>query len=297
MSYVRRKIDATITLGSGDFGEGSGGANTVKLSGLRISAQIEVTGAPGFNSAEISIWGMTPKQMNAVTRLGKPLQFFRNNTIALQAGDDDAGMATIFNGTIQTAFQDFNAAPLTPIHITAQSGLIDANRPVDPLSYPGTTDAATVAQTIAQSMQPALSLENGGVDVKLASPYFPGTPRAQLTALAQAANFNWVIDDTRNVLAIWPKDKKRGGEVPSIDKDSGLIGYPAYSDRGIEIRTLFRTGLTFGGAIQLKTAIEPANGEWVIYSIYHDLESEMPDGKWETVLGCYRQADAIGSGQ
>lgn len=307
MSLIRRRIDVTITLGQGDFGEmasapadgsatPSGAANTVTLQGLRVSAQITVAGAPGFNTAEITIWGMPPKQMNAVSRLGKPLQFFRNNTIALAAGDDDSGMAVVFNGVIQTAYQDLNQAPQAPIYITAMAGLISANRPVDPLSYPDQADAATVATTIAGNMQPPLQLENNGVSVQLSNPYFPGTARAQLDALAKAANFDWVIDDVKNVLAIWPKGGKRGGMAPEISADSGMIGYPTYSDRGIEVRTIFRTGLAFGSEIQVKSkALPGVTGAWVIYSLSHDLESEMPDGKWETVIGAYLPTDAIGT--
>jgi hypothetical protein len=284
MSYIRRRIDVTVTLGKGDFGVA--GQNTVTLKGLRVSANIQKAGDPGFDTASVRLWGLTASQMNTITTLGKPLQFFRDNTITLEAGDEN-GVAVVFTGTIQSAYQDFSAAPDASINIVAFTGLLDANAPIKPTSFPGAADVAVIMSGLAQQMVPKRSFENSGVRVTLASPYFPGTARAQIEACAKAANIYW--HDDGQVLAIWPKDGKRGGLVPVISPESGLVGYPQYTSAGVAVKALYMPGIIYGGEIQLKSSITPANGSYLVNRITYELESEMPDGgAWFMELEGYR---------
>lgn len=290
MSFVRRRLDVTITLGEGNFGES--GQNTVTLTGLRVSTTIVKAGDPGFDTAQVRLWGLTLSQMNAITTLGKPLQFFRNNTITLSAGDA-SGVAVVFTGTIQSAYQDFTGAPDSSINIIAFVGLLDANKPVTPTSFQGPADVGVIMSGLAVQMTPPLAFENNGVQVTLNSPYFPGTPRAQVEACAKAANVYWAIDGT--VLAIWPKDGHRGGLIPLISPETGLVGYPQWTQNGVLLKTLYNPGIVYGAQIELKSSITPANGKWIVNKITYELESEMPDGgAWFSDLEAYRFENVAG---
>jgi hypothetical protein len=280
MSFVRRKIRVIISLGQGNFG-GSGGQNTVTLDGYRVSANIVKAATPGFDWADVRIFGMTPDQMNSASRLGVPISLIRNNTIQLYAGDDDAGLALVFTGTIQNAAQNFQDAPDVNLTIGAQGGGVSARAPVPPISVKGSADVAAMMTTIAASMQPPLTFENNGVQATLSNPYLPGTATDQMHALAEAGNFYAQIDSETNVLAIWPKSGTRGGQIPLISATTGMIGVPSFADLGINVRSLFFPGVRLGSQVQVKSdAVPNASKTWRVNALTYDLESETPGGAW-----------------
>lgn len=280
MSYVRRLINVTFALGTGDFG--NGGFNTLTFEGLRITAEITKSGGVSMSSAALRIFGMSLADMNQVSTLGKPLVGVRNNRVTVQAGDDQTGVATVFIGTIQEAWVDMGDSANPALVVQAFSGLEDQLKPVVPKSFTGSASVSVIMAGLAQDM--GLAFEDSGVDVVLQRPYFPGTARMQAEACAKAAGINWTIDE--GTLAIWPAGSSRGGQIPLISPGTGLVGYPAHTQNGVVITTLFNPSITFGGRVQLESLLTPANGTWTVFAVSHTLESEMPDGDWFTRLEC-----------
>ena len=277
--FIDREITAVISLGTGDFGEA--GKNTVTLEGYRITAGITKGGLPSLDTANISIFGLSKSLMNQLTRLGKPLAWPRDNTITLTAGDAESGMSHIFSGTIINSYSDFEGMPDVSLNLVASSGLLALAKPVTPLSFAAGVDVATIASRIAESM--GKSFMNSGVTQRLNGPvYLPGTAVDQLRKLKDTANIDADMNGgpTGETLEIWPVNKPRGSLIPNISKDSGLIGYPRYSDMGIGIRAIYRPGWVYAGRFNLETEIAPAAGTWQIISLVYDLESKTPGGAW-----------------
>lgn len=280
----KRRLDVIVQLGRGSFGEG--GQDQAELTGLRVSANIVKGADPTFDSGQLRIWGLTPSLMNALSTLGKPFLTNRVNTVILLAGDDRAGVSKVYEGTIQEAFQDASG-PEMALNITTNVGLVSATKPIPPVSYPTSVAAATVAANIAAQMTPAVAFENNGVTTVLPPSYFPGTALDQLRRLKAAANIEASIDS--GVLAIWPKGGVRGGLIPKIGPDTGLVGYPRFSGSGlVSLTTLFQPGLRLGGQFDLATSIGPAAGRYASNALSYDIESEMPGGKWFANLTAYR---------
>jgi len=283
MSYVQRLIDLTISFGTGSYGSGT--FENVKLSGLRVSATIEKTGIPGFSTAVVRVYGMTRSLMNRLSTLGRPAIYTRTNQILLEAGDV-SGKVVVFQGIIQDAWADMQAAPEVFCNIVAFVGLQDQMKPVPPTSFPGNPDAAVIMSGLASQM--GYTFENSGVSVILAQPYFPGTARMQAVACARAANIEMFIDDTNQTLAIWPKGSSRNGQIPLISKETGMVGYPAYSGgQQMRVATLYNPAIRFDGQVKVQSSITPANGGWTVNKITHRLDSMMPDGDWFTDLEGY----------
>lgn len=285
MSFVQRKIDLSFRLGLGSFGDS--GFNTVTASGLRVSSTISKAGAVGMHTASIRAYGLKTDIANQISTLGKILTAGRNNTVTLSAGDDQSGMSVAFIGTIDEAWSDYTNAPDASVVISAHTGLLDALRPIAPSSYPSGADVANVISSLAQQM--GYAFENNGVNVILSCPYFSGTGRQQAYAAARAANVNIAFDDAPNAtptIAIWPQDGSRGGAAPLISPDTGMMGYPTWVQNGVVVKTLFNPNLLSGGQVQIKSSIPNANGTWQIYNLEHTLESEKPDGRWDSVVSC-----------
>jgi len=289
MTFIVRKIRLTFILGTGSFGET--GRNTVTVEGLRVQAHIIKTGATAMGEAQLRIHGLTPTLLNALTSIYTVTQLQRRNTIIVEAGDDVVGVRKVFEGGITVAQADLNQQPDSVLNIIAHAGLIFCVQPksegVDAFigytSYPAPATVDTILSAMAPQM--GLRFENNGVDKTLDTPYFKGAIREQVLAVIAAASCEWNNGDD-GVLAIWPKGGHRAKivDVPIISPETGMIGYPAYSNLGLMVRTLFNPNIVFGGQIEVKSSIPQANYRWNVYGLSYQLESETPGGAWLTEI-------------
>lgn len=237
-----------------------------------------------MGTLSMDVFGMTLSMMNQLSTLGFVITQVRRNTVLLEAGDDQNGMATVFIGTITNAYMGGDAAPDVPFRVEAHTGLIEAVSTSPPKSYSGATDVAVVMSSLATQM--GLTFENSGVSVMLSDPYLYGSPRNQAMSAAKAANINWIIDNGK--LAIWNKGQARGGEIPLISPTTGMVGYPAFTSKGIQVKCLFNPSIGYGGKIKVESQLEPASGEWVVFSLAYKLDSQVPNGSWFTTIGAAR---------
>jgi hypothetical protein len=298
-SFIRREIDLKFTLDgtSGTFN--SSGANTVTLTGLRVSASIVFQQGPAFGELDMRVFGAPLDVMNKLTILQNAFNKGVNNTVDVIAGDADNGKALVFSGTMYECWADVSGAPDVALVVTAKAGSLASYTPVAPLSYKGGIDAATIASSIAQSWSPSpLVLENSGVNVHLRNQYLPGDANSQIAALSRMAHFDYHIDEAVGVLAIWPKGLARGSQGVTISADTDLVGYPAYTQKGIMVTTLYNPNIRVGQPVNVKSnVLTPVNGQWNPTTIGHDLESETPEGKWFTHVECDVFGSAINGGQ
>ena len=282
MSFVKRRIDLTFRMGTGDFGDGL--PDTVTLTGLRVAATATKAGGVSMTNLDMRVFGMPLDVMNRLTILGKPLVDNRNNRVTVSAGDDEAGMAILFDGIIKEAWVDTRGAPNIAFMVTAFTGLIDGGKPAAPTSYKGAVDAATAMAAIGARMTPPRTLENSGVSVQFASPYWSGTLNDQAFAVARDGHFEMIVEP--DVIAIWPLGQSRQGDTAVVSAEQGMIGYPAHTDNGIAVQMLFNRQVRFGGRLYVTSILKPATGAWHIFRVQHDLESETPSGSWFTTVEC-----------
>lgn len=286
MTFSRRIINLQFQLGQGDFGEA--GSDTVTLEGLRCSVDIVRAGI-AFSQAQVRIWGMS---LDLMKRLTVTQQFYVeqrvNNRVLVEVGEERDGkqfVGTCFIGTIWEAWVDARGAPDVSFNVGANSSLLQTSRPVPPLSFKGGVDIGLAMQTIADQM--GYDFENSGVVATLQNPYKPGNLKSQIMSLCRDVNCNVDVDETKKIIAIWPKNGKRGGEVVRVAPDSGLVGYPSFTQGGITFTTLYDPNIAFGRNIRMKSVVPAANGEWTVMGLAHRLEANIPGGQWFTDVECY----------
>jgi len=282
MTFEKRRIDVTISLGEGQFGDDKG--PDVTLSGLRAKATIVTYNGDAQGQLQLRLYGLPLDIINQLTTIGPVMAQRRNNKILVAAGTDGGMMSTVYQGTIDSAFGEFQSAPNVAFNITALAAAIQAVKPVNAVSYRGATDVATIMQTLAQTM--GFAFENNGVSVQLSSPYFSGTAYQQAKACAKAANIYFTVD--RGTLAIWPKTAARASAPIPISPATGMVGYPVFSGNGIVLTTEFNPDLALGGQVNVTSSLTVANGIWNVFSVVHELESETPGGSWFSQVQCYR---------
>jgi hypothetical protein len=277
-SYIQRKLDFTFTLQNGTFtGTGS---NSVTVSGLRASVTVTRVGADSFNQATGQIYGLTLDMMNDLSTMGLLIDNNKRNTIAIYAGDDKSGMGLVFSGTMHDVWANLESAPEASLEFSAQTGLPDLVAAISPSSYQNGADVATIISGLAGQI--GRTFENNGVSVFLANAYFPGTALQQIAEAAEAAGIHW--HDDGYTIAIWPTDGARDGVTPLISPESGMIGYPKFTERGIDVVSIFNPNITFGGWVTVQSIIRGANGKWRVNGMVHTLQSQTPGGNWLTAI-------------
>lgn len=297
--FVKRQIDVTFRLGSGSFNTQA--QNTVKGEGLRVEATIARAGSVGMPTLTCRIYGLTQDIMTSVSTLGTVYGALFNNEITLEAGDE-TGKASVFIGIIDTAWADYEDPANPALEVRAHAGLLEATRPLAPSAFTGPTDVATIIAGLANQM--GWQFENNGVSVILrggqgGGPYFSGTGREQVLAAAKAAHIHgWMDSDPTGskVIAIWPWDGVRNTAAPLISKDTGMDGYPVWEQNALRVKTLFNPsvaasgigpgGILIGGTVQVKSVVPNATGVWQVFSVTHELDSNVEDGRWFTTARC-----------
>jgi len=294
-TFVERQLRASFTLGEGSFGDS--GQNTVTVDGLRMSARIRLNGGVGMSQLDLRIWGMPLDVVRQLTVLNKlAFEQERNNTITLFAGDKGSTLSAVFSGTIKEAWADASSPPELLFIVSAFTGGLDIVKPVPPTSYRGTVDISTILSGIGQLMTPPRALENSGVVHAFENIYLPGTPVQQIRAVCQAARCNCVMDE--QVIAIWPAGQTRGEQVLDVSAETGLIGYPQFTQNGLAFRMIYNPNLLFGQQVNVTSTLSAATGSWAIISVGHDLDSLVYGGEWSTAVECglYGHATPISTG-
>lgn len=298
-TFTKKRIEVSIELASNTQtnqpNKFSGtNADTATIKDKRTSVRIQNSGAPSNSAAQVSIYGMAESQMNQLSTLGMVLNLVPKNVLTVKAGDEAAGLTTVFRGTIVQAYSDMAAAPDVPFILDCQSGLAEATGNVIPTSYKGAVAVSTIMSGFARQMN--VGFENNGVDVTLTNPYYRGSVDAQLKQCAREANINAEIVNG-NVLAIWPRFGSRTSvtKVPLIaaPPDGTMIQRPSFTQQGIMFRNLFNPEIAFGAQVEIRTrerSLAKANGKWTIYKLDLALDSDVPKGKWEMTGYCYNQS-------
>lgn len=298
---TQKLIVVTFTLGDAVAGPNAGqpqtftgtSSNTVKLSGLRCSAQVVFAGGATLGALALAVYGMTLSQMNQLSTLGMQVIITQKGTVTVEAGDVN-GLSTVFTGTINNAFIDFSAMPAVCLRVEATAGLYSKVAPATPTSYAGTTSAATAIQTLAFKAGVAAGLggygfENQGVTAQISNPYLWGSYWDQMGQLAKAAHCHLYLDTARSTptVVIWPIGASRGGQVPVISKDTGMVGYPSFVQSGVRVKTVFNPQVSYGTNVNVQSKLPQATGMFYVYRIDHDLDSTTPNGNWFSILDCY----------
>lgn len=279
LPYTQRKIDVTITTGLGAYGEQS--KSSVTLRGYRVAATI--TRVPGQQGdLSLRIYGMNFSLMKQVITKGVNYAGARaGNGVLVEAGDDQGGMFTVFEGSIQDAYFDGKSQPEVAIQIRGKEGGFEYLKPAPVISQPGSFDVANAMQSLAKQM--GKQFENHNVVAKLRDVYYPGTALQQANRIAEHAGINMTLEN--GVLAIWPRGQSRDkGAIPLFSKENGMKEYPIFNNAFIVVESLFRP-IYQQQRVAIKSSLFDNKLQYCTPSSYtHTLESEAPGGPWFTTF-------------
>jgi len=320
MSLIKRKIDVEIKLNGDTF---NGHDNTIRLTGLRCSVTVQsFIGAIGnwASSANIRISGMKNADMAQLSTLGFSAANYNDvgsddagsgpftlNQINIYAGDDESGMSLIFGGAIVQGEVDYNAMPDVGVDLVCNALTSLQMDPIAASSYRGAADVASMLEGICRTAKHPMTFINNGVDTKLNNHAVGGSGKNQIEDICLAAGCLFTITGPadKKTLTIFPKGGNTDNTIIAMGPSTGLVGYPIYSMRGVNITSIFTPTIQVGRRIKLTSStpapaknaprqepgfaagkgplqISGANGTFPIIAVTHNLASETPNGPWFT---------------
>jgi hypothetical protein len=276
MSFIQRAIDLTFTLEKKTFSDS--GTNTLKLSGLRVSARISNAGENGYCEAHVTVWGMTLSQMNDLSTLGVQVQFVPRNKLVVEAGDVGTTLTKVFDGNILAAYIDMSAPPQVGLQVIGMGLYADAIAPAKANSYPDSTDVGKICTLLCGTM--GVPFTNNGVNVSLYRPYLWGPLRQQLVQVIQSAGIGWNGGEGGQV-TIWPKNGSNGKASVLISRATGMVRSPSYTPTGLVVQSLFNPLVLMGSELEVESEVlQIPPGKWRVSNSQHNLDAQIPRGEW-----------------
>jgi len=285
-TYKQRRVDITVTIGGGRFGESIQEVHT--LIGHRVLVDIVQNGGLAQGQATVRIYGVKLELATKLTAIGTVMNQVRGkNLIQIDAGNDGEKLNTIFAGNIDSAYAELNSMPDAPVEIVAYSAQVLAVKPAEQTSYTGPVDISKILTDLASKMGLDLQL-NGVGGISLSNPKFTGSLLEQLKSAVEAVNqINFSIDN--NILSVWNKGGGTTAPVTEISPATGMVGYPSFSSAGMVIKHLYLPFARMGGYARISgSEITAANGKWGIYTVAHELDALTPNGRWFTTMAMQR---------
>ena len=270
-----KTVRITIQLRKGEF---DGGGNTVIIEGLPVSVTVTKQGGEAKNKASVTVDNLKLETATQLTTLAfKRLETY-NNVIQIDAGSQGAELSTIFIGEITSAVPVMSDSKLS-LKIEALAGYYPALIPSTPTSVQENTTVEKLMKQFAD--EAGYSFENKGITASIANSVFVGSPVEKAKTLARQADVDLLIDD--NKFTIQPFEAPKDGQIPLLSKGTGLIGYPSFSNEGINCKSVFNDKLKVGSYFKLESILPHASGEWQITKVEHRLEAYTPNsGTWES---------------
>ena len=277
-SFRKRRLRVEVVLGEGTF---DGKHNTRLLEGLETAVSIEKPGLPDKAKATVRIANMAYDDMAQLTMLAfKPLKL-QKNLIRVFAGEEGRELALAFAGEIVSAWADFSRFPTATMHMEAQSGGYAALMAKGPVAAAGEVPAADLLQQFATEM--GYTFKNEGVTASVRNAVFSGSPLEKARAVADQVGAQLLVDDNR--LVLMQAGAVRQGNAVLLTPETGMLGYPSFTNEGISITCLYNPNLALGGAVQVQSIVPGATGTWKITKLTHDLlANALFPGPWQSTI-------------
>jgi hypothetical protein len=210
----------------------------------------------------------------------KPLES-QHNLISIKAGDQGGSLSLVFQGEITKASADFNSSPNVCMQFEADSGSYPQQISSPVATVQGEAKAEDLFAKYAK--EAGYTYSNEGVTSSVQNAWFPGSPIDKAQKLARDVGCELIIDDGEAV--VLPAGQARSGNTVLLTKDTGLIGYPTFTQDGISCRCIFNPGLVYGGLIKVESIVPKATGAWRITKLTHNITAYTPGGgNWESQI-------------
>lgn len=281
--YNKKELRYEFTLSKRKFD--NEGNNKLSIGNLKSSFRVGAYGDYGGTQAEITIFGLSAERLAVLSGQGIGVYTPRPGDALV---DVFVGNTKIYSGNIRASYANMNGQPETALILNAVAGFNLQIEPASPFSLPGSVDVYDMLGAICKVY--GLGFNSPMVNRPVAqNPYYNGSPMDKIREICADHGLSYQIFD--KVLNVWPKDSPLDKVVPVVSAESGLIGYPVFSEAGITFQTQYSSLLAQGREVDLRTSLPNASGRYLLRVVEHFLTSWTEGGSWHTVCQASRGAN------
>lgn len=240
--------------------------------GLRVRVSGTKFADPMQNDCTVTISGLKRETRDYLLTETSPFNDNRTpKRLIVEVGRESTGLFRLFVGDIVSS--EPSSPPDLDLTIKAKTQNAQAGNIVS-TAAPASSRLSALAQQVARDL--GLTLEFDAQDKNIGNYQHTGAALKQVDKLAAAGGVVAYIDDDKLIV----KDALRPltNRVRILNKDSGMVGVPKITEKGITVQFLIDPETAIGGALRIESKINPAiNGEYVINQLKFDANThEVP---------------------
>lgn len=284
-AFTERKARVTVSVTRADS---SGTQTPETFTFLQHRMRINVRqGGNQFGNAKIEIYGVPPDTMNNIARLWLTSLTPQNtDTVAIDVwnGQD---YVPFFSGVISWSAVNGGGMPAVSLMIEANAAMALMNATASPYSNAGPVSLQDALTTLAAAQNFALDYSEQAPQYQLTDVRVTGSPMEQIAGLMRHFDdLTWFVNLQR--LVVRAANAPFSADAIRIAADNGMNRLPVYSQSGLQLDTLFNPLLRPGVACDIETQQFDfvSQTKWVAAVLSHQLEPNLPGGKWTTSLAC-----------
>lgn len=233
--------------------------------GLAVTARGSKTTGATRNECEITIDNLSRDVRNSILTDTSPFTKTRKRRrVIVEAGRQRDGVFRLFEGEVVSSSP--SQPPDISLTIRAQTGAYHAGVIV---ARAGSSleRVSSIAARVASDL--GVSLQFEAEDKQVSNPSFTGAALRQVDLLG-ALGYNAYLDD--QTLVVKNLGVPLAGRTRILNKDTGLVGVPEVTERGVKVTCLLDRHLAVGGALELESDLNPScNGAYAIFKLDFDV--------------------------
>lgn len=230
---------------------------------LRINFNVN-KGKAKEEKANITIYGLNLIDIQKLcTNFDYKSGKSKPNKIILEAGyQNDFGK--IFDGAIMECEPKLGGADYQ-VNIKAQAGFYNGSVRREPISIIN-AKLSDIARSIASQYNVALQFEC--TDKEVGDYSFNGSVKDQFAKFTKEYGVKAWVEN--GILTITDKDRPKNTQATLLRNDSGLIGDPIPTAKGVNLVTLLRASFSIGSKLKCEfTKFPSLNGDYQILTLTH----------------------------
>ncbi|PWF25064.1 hypothetical protein DD235_02530 [Corticimicrobacter populi] len=236
--------------------------------GMRLRASGTKYANATQNECSVTISGLRRETRDFLLTETSP--FNKNRTpkrLIVEVGRVTTGLFTIYQGDIISA--EPSSPPDVDIVLKSKTGNA-ANGVVVSKSAQALSKLSAISATVAKDI--GMTLDFQALDKLISNYTYTGGALGQVARLAQAGGVRAFVDDTR--LIVQDFDKATRGRVKVLNMNSGMVGIPKATEKGVEVLYLIDGESMLGGMLRLESKFNRSlNGDYKIDQLKFDVAS------------------------
>jgi len=187
--------------------------------------------------------------------------------LIVEAGRVSTGYSLVFQGDITNVTG--GQPPDITLTLKAKAGDY-AKGDIISRSMPGTMPLSAIARSVAADL--GLSLVFQAQDKNIQNFSYTGSAAKQVEMLGTYGKVNAYVDD--GSLVVKDYNAPLANRVREVNLDTGMIGIPEFTEQGIKVRMLFDNQTVLGGALRVRSKLNPAaDGDYTVSKLSFELAS------------------------